>query len=319
MQYWRDKMDGMVRVCKDWYKAKDKKYRRKDGFSMDKQLKQQLDIAIKNVVNDWDFTILISGGGEVRVGKSVLGLQIMAYWAYQMEKKHGKNIPFNVKDNLVFQWEKLINHGHKLGNKHKYCPLQYDEAGETLEGRKSMTKELRQVRDYLRECGQYNFLNILVLPEFFDLPKGIALTRSTFLIDVTYTADKEGYFKRGHFKFYSRKKKKQLYLRGRKRLDYNAVPYNFKGTFEEFYPINEEDYRKKKHDAFKTRSNQSYSKTRMVRDLFWWYVYEEKNLLKQKEMIKLIKDKLGLSLSRTTISKAIKKIKKQFKNDSSKS
>lgn len=305
-----------VRVCKDWYKAEDYKRRRKDGFPMDAQLKRQLDIAIKNVVKDWDFTIIISGGGEVRVGKSLLGIQIMAYWAYRMEKEHGIKVPFSIKNNLVFQWQNLITHGHDLGKKHKYCPLQYDEAGETMEGRKSMTKSLRQVRDYLRECGQYNFLNILVLPEFFDLPKGIAITRSTFLIDVSYTANKEGYFQRGHFKFYSRKKKKKLYLEGKKKLNYNAVPYNFKGNFTEFYPIDEEEYRKKKHDAFATRSNISYTKALMFRDFLFWYIHEDQELLSQKEIVELIKKKIGFSMGASNVSRSIKKIKKQFKDGS---
>ena len=51
-------------------------------------LKLQLDALIKNVVNDWDFTIIISGSGEVRVGKSTLAAQIATYWTYEMWRVH---------------------------------------------------------------------------------------------------------------------------------------------------------------------------------------------------------------------------------------
>jgi hypothetical protein len=89
----------------------------------------------------------------------------------------------------------------------------------------------------------------MVMPEFFDLPKGIAITRSIFLIDVGYSASKEGMFKRGSFRFYSRRHKKLLYMKGKKELNYNSHPYNFMGEFRNFYPIDEEEYRKSKIEA----------------------------------------------------------------------
>jgi hypothetical protein len=84
-----------------------------------------------------------------------------------------------------------------------------------------MKQTTQAVRDYLRECGQYNMLNILVLPEFFDLPKGIALSRSIAMINVYWLPDKDGNFQRGFFKFYNKPDKKKLYLLGKKDLDYS--------------------------------------------------------------------------------------------------
>ena len=49
---------------------------------------------------------------------------------------------------------------------------------------------------------------ILILPDFFELPLNIAITRSNALLDVTY---RQG-FERGTFKFYGWDKKKLLYL-----------------------------------------------------------------------------------------------------------
>jgi hypothetical protein len=57
-----------------------------------------------------------------------------------------------------------------------------------------------------------NLLTILILPDFFSLPRGIALTYSAFLLDVNYYADEEGMFQRGFYDFYSRPTKKKLYF-----------------------------------------------------------------------------------------------------------
>lgn len=249
----------MVRVCEKWFPIGTYKNQRSPGFYMDGYLKNQLDILIKNVTKDWDFTIIISGGGEVRVGKSVLGMQIACYWAYEMERVHGIKVPFSL-DNFVLEWEKLIKQGHKMGQESHYCPLIYDEAGETLETGKVVTKETKEVMNYLRECGQYNFLNILILPDYFRLPIPIALTRSKCLLDVYYDTDDEGNFKRGFYKFYSSRQKKRLYLNGRKTLSYNAASHNFIGRFDNIYTIDEQKYRQLKNEAFAKRETQKLDK-----------------------------------------------------------
>lgn len=265
----------MVRVCEEWFPIGSYPRQKLEGFEMHEALKSQIDVMVKNITNDWDFTIIITGGGEVRVGKSALALQIGTYWTYMMEKIHGIKLPFSAKDNIIFQWEKLIEKGNELGSKHKYCCLVYDEAGETMEGTKSATMELRAVRDYLRECGQYNFLNILVLPEFFDLPKGIALTRSICLLDVYYTADAEGMFKRGYFNFYSRPKKKSLYLKGKKFLNYKASAFNFAGTFNRLYGIIDDNtYRETKKQALRNRESNSKDKTKLLAQTLTYILYK---------------------------------------------
>lgn len=297
----------MARVCQDWFPVGTYKGQREAGFYMDDNLKQQIDLLIKNVVRDWDFTIVITGGGEVRVGKSVLGLQIMAYWTHQVEQVHGIKVPFNAKTNIVFQWNKLIEMGNSLGEKSKYCALSYDEAGETMEGSKSATRELRAVRDYLRECGQYNFLNLLILPEFFDLPKGVAITRSIFLLDVSYAANEDGIFERGHFKFYSRRNKKQLYIKGKKELNYNAHPYNFSGRFFNFYPINEQEYRESKREALKNRETNSRDRVMDCRNASWLLLSELG--MKHEEIRQKMLEMTGTDFERQGISLGIKNAK----------
>lgn len=292
-----------MKVCQEWFPNENNP--EKSGFYMDGALAQQIEIAAKNVIKDWDFTIIITGGGEVRVGKSVLALQIAVYWSYLIWKLHGIKVPFEIRKNIVFQWNKLIKMGNELGETSKFCALLYDEAGETMEGTKTMSKELRAVRDYLRECGQYNFLNILVLPEFFDLPKGIAMTRSIFLIDVYYNPTDEGIFERGYFKFYSRKNKKYLYMKGKKDLNYNAHVYNFNGRFTNFYPINEQEYRLMKQEALRERETNKRDVNLEMRNVSWAML--NKNFgMSQPEIAELMFKKTGVVISKQAISHAIK-------------
>lgn len=234
----------MVHVCKDWFPET-------EGFDLNPMLKQQLDILLKNINKDWNFTILISGQGEMRVGKSLIGFQIAVYWTYMIEKLYNIKVPFNIKENIILNGNELLLKGKNLGAKYKYAVLDYDEAADDLESTKVLTSMTKMIKDWLRKSAQYNMLTILVQSEFFELPKPIAISRSICLIDVVYYADDEGNFKRGYFRFYSRQRKKLLYLRGKKMLDYNCVKPDFVGVFPHFYPINEEEYRKEKFSSLK--------------------------------------------------------------------
>jgi hypothetical protein len=232
----------MARVCQEWYPET-------DGFYMNDLLKQQIDIMLKNIVHDWEFTIIISGQGEFRVGKSILEMQIMAYWTYQIEHLYGFKVPFSVKSNMVLNGSDLINKGTYLGRNFKYASLGYDEAADDLETSKVLSLQTKLIKDWMRKSAQYNMLTILVQSEFFEVPRPIAISRSTFLLDVYYTADERGIFRRGYFNFYSRHNKKMLYIKGKKFLDYNAFKWDFRGNFTNFYTLNEEEYRKAKRDS----------------------------------------------------------------------
>ncbi|MBD3253146.1 hypothetical protein GF386_05415 [Candidatus Pacearchaeota archaeon] len=295
----------MVRVCQDWYPKGWDKRQLKDGFHLHDTLKEQLDILIKNVVNDWDFTIIISGSGEVRVGKSVLAMQIAAYWAYEMQRLFKKRVIFEIKTNIVFDGRKLIQQGNYLGQNYSFNPLVFDEAGADLEGKKAMQTITQDVLDFYRECGQYNLLNILVIPDFFDLPKGIALTRSMFLLDVYYNANEEGIFERGYFRFYSKRNKKQLYLKGKRELNYNAHTFNFRGNFRPFYPIDETEYRKAKQEALVKRENKRRNKFQMQRDACWYIFNQELGWAQEKIAIRM-ENLTGIYVDQSVISDGIR-------------
>jgi DNA-binding transcriptional regulator YiaG len=75
------------------------------------------------------------------------------------------------------------------------------------------------------------------------MPSSYAITRSVFFVDVRF----EGKFERGHFRFFSFKKKKDLYIYGKKTQDYDCVRPDFIGRFTKGYVVNEDEYRRCKH------------------------------------------------------------------------
>lgn len=256
-----------VWVCGDWFPVGSFS-KNIAGFPINRLLKTQLDYLIKNVVNDWDFTLLICGEGEVRIGKSTLAQQISTYWTWSLMHILKITLPHSVKENIVFNGSELISRGNKLGRSHLYSSLIFDEAGADLEGIKIMKQTTQAVKDYLRECGQYNMLNILVIPEFFDLPKGIAISRSIAMINVYWLPDEDGNFERGYFKFYNKPDKKWLYLKGKKDLDYNCQKETFYGRFYKFYTYNEDEYKKAKKDALKNREKTNSKELRIMETLY---------------------------------------------------
>ena len=311
-----------MRVCeKDFPLKEGEKSRRKPGFYLDPTLKQQLDYYIKNISKDWDFVIIVSGEGEVRVGKSVLALQIAAYYCSEIERIYGEKCPFDIDENIVFTGYNLIKKGNNLGVKYKYPVLIFDEAGADLESSKVMRYTTQAVKDFLRECGQYNMLTILVLPEFFDLPKGIALSRSDCLLNVYYLADEEGYFQRGYFKFFSKPMKKYLYLNGKKNLDYNAGytasrrNYDFFGTFPNFYPFNEDKYRKAKYKALKAREKMTNKELRMKTFLKGAFQYMIDCGLSYKEVAHEINQRSALKMSYVYVHRMLEKTKLYDEDD----
>lgn len=294
-----------TRVCKEWFPKGSYKGQREDGFPMATLLMESIDVLVKNVVDDWDFTIIVSGMGEVRVGKSILAMQVAIYWCYQMEKVHGIKVPFTIKNNIVLQGKKLIEKGNYLGKNHPYSPLQFDEAGADLEGRKVMRTITQDVLDYYRECGQYNMLNLIVLPEFFDLPKGIAVTRSICLLDVYYSIGDDGKFTRGYFRFFSRPAKKELYMKGKKDLDYGAAQCDFSGNFQGFCPVNEKEYKGLKREALVKRESQRRSKFQIQRDACWYLLTQEFGLT-QQVLGKRMEQLTGIFVAPMTISDGIR-------------
>jgi len=299
----------MVRVCEDTLPAKGKC---KAGFHIDEVLKANLDLYVKNAKNDWDFVLIISGGGQVRVGKSVLALQLAYYWKDQMKKVHGIDVPFTIEDNIVFRGKDLIKKGNHLGKNYPHSPLVFDEAGADLLGVKWQQKSTQDVMDFLRESGQYNLFTILVIPDFFDMKKGVALSRSDCLIDVYVLPNEKGIWERGFYNFYSRPSKKNLYLFGKKELNYSAAKKDFHGRFYNNYPIDEQKYREAKAIALKERENDKPIDKYLIQRNVLFKIMTD-NGFNQRQISDLMKEH-GIKLTNTAICEALSSFKAQTYN-----
>lgn len=188
------------------------------SYPMEEALVKNLEKLRNKQKQDWDFKILVSGDGMTRTGKTTIGGQIARFFD-----------PFATeKDNWCYDGTKLADMGLKLGNGRV---LVYDEAKAGLDVKKVLYKASLSIMDYFNECGYLNQFMIIILPDFFDLNKGIALNLSIAMINVKL---REG-FNRGKFDFYSRKHKRLLYHLGkRKHNEYGAYPPSFSGNFANY-------------------------------------------------------------------------------------
>jgi hypothetical protein len=216
-------------------------------YWMDNGLKKILNSIAYNIPNDWDSIILISGSGMVRVGKSVLGQQIGHYLAYKLGTSW-------TIENIVFTGQELMDKAKKAP---KNTVFVYDEGRQELDTKKVMEDITKTLLDFFSEAGMYNHCIIIILPEFFDLPKGIAINRSELLINVyrdrSGKKDDSGEdviaFERGFFKGYHRTTKKKLYIFGKKNFnDYDCVKQDFVGKFPNIFTIDKDSYLAKKKD-----------------------------------------------------------------------
>ena len=221
------------------------------NYWIDGLLKSNLNSIIYNMRKDYDSVILVSGSGMVRVGKSVIAQQIGYFIASRL------NTPF-IKDNeipnIVFSGKELISSAKKLP---KNSVIIYDEARGELDNKKIMENITKSLLDFFAECGMYNHCLIMVLPDYFELPKSIAINRSECLINVLRipedAIDEEGNevvsFERGVFEFYNRHGKKMLYILGKKNYDDYSIGKKYRsffGDFPNFFIVNRENYEEKK-------------------------------------------------------------------------
>lgn len=276
-----------------------------EPFYMDNGLKRILNSIAYNVPNDWDSVILMSGSGMVRVGKSVFAQQIGFYLSQRLNTSWGI-------DNIVFSGEELMQKARTMP---KNSVFVYDEARGELDTKKVMEDITKTLMDFFAECGMYNHVIIIVLPDFFDLPKGIAISRSELLINVyrdrAERKDKDGEsiieFKRGFFDGYHRGTKKRLYMFGKKNFnDYTCVKRDFFGHFPNVFTVNKEQYLSKKLEYLardRTKEDKDYKFNVCLQVL--------SNHMPATQAEKELRD-MGLRISNDTIMRRNKKFTKEI-------
>lgn len=266
------------------------------GYWMDGYLKSNCDSIIYNLEQDWDFIFIITGDGMTRVGKSVLAQQIGYYIAYNLKT------PFDI-NNIIFSGAELIKKGTTFPPKSVFV---YDEARADLDNKKQMHTYTKNLLDYFAECGMYNHFIILVLPEFFELPKTIALNRAEALINVKRETEvvktKDGAvinFKRGKFDFYNKVGKRKLYFEGKKNFNfYNPRHRVFYGEFRDFSTINKEAYTKRKIEFLRRDRDDQAKRLSPMND---------RRLRQRNIAFKIIIDELGWT--QTKLAKVLKDFK----------
>ena len=219
----------------------------------------------------------------VRTGKSTLAQQLCYYYTQRINELHGLNLTFTQK-NIVFRTDKLIKRAYSLP---KYSALILDEGDDLTEH--AASEKTREIRRFLRKSGQLNLFIIMILPDFFEMPKAIAMHRSNFLIDVKF----EDEFDRGYFEYYNFTDKKKLYVRGKKFNDYDAHTATLtNGRFVNKYCVNEKTYRRMKYQDMveqnekeEERISRSVRRIIMIETFGKVYSYlQEKFGLQQKQV-----------------------------------
>lgn len=262
------------------------------SFPIDTVLKSELDkVRYRVEKKDFDFVAIIDG--REGSGKSVLAQQVGAYLD-----------PNFSLDNIVFTSEEFIKKIKDPRIKKGTCVI-LDEAFNAINSRASMSEVNRSMGAVATEMRQKNLYVLIVLPSFFDLDKQFAIHRSSSLIHV-YLKDN---VQRGQFLIFPRSKKLHLYLNGKKTYNYSKPKSPFPPCrFTNHYTVDENDYRRKKADAFKRRSVSNQARNWLnQRNAYIKYLYKVMTLT-QEELGKIPTNFGVVPVSQRHISRVLSEI-----------
>ena len=194
--------------------------------------------------HNWDNVILVTGregDGKtsfVKIASYILDPSVTTdRWAYNAEQfesiidnddlPEGANIIWDESDELAQHWSNNIV--------------------------QAMTRKMKRIR-------KKRLTIWLITPTFFDMKKYFAIFRARCLFDVYAEPrrNKEtGVFEanRGRVRFFSWEKKRELYIKGVKEWNMNAVMPNFIDSFGKVpdgYPVSEDELELKKDEAMKS-------------------------------------------------------------------
>jgi len=293
----------------------------KQGFYMDGYLAENLQHIPQFLKRDFDCVGIISGRGKVRTGKSTIASQVAFYCAWLLAggemclerneegrfinprviKKPDKPLNFSLK-NYVFDPEDLMRLGRTLDPN---SVIVYDEGRTGLDAKTSMTSLNRLLEDFFQECGQYNHVILIVLPDFFKLHMDYAVSRSYFLIDVFLDEN----FNRGFFNFYNETQKDFLYNHGKKKLGilskYSASYPSFTGKFPGWLPFDKDEYSKLKRLALKKKElGQQKTKIKEQRDALV-YLYKKDMDLTMVDVAEKMSEVLKKKIGKDTVDHAL--------------
>lgn len=133
--------------------------------------------------------------------------------------------------------------------------------------------------NHMQLIRQKNLFIILVLPDFFSLSKNIAIFRASHLF-IPYSVD----YTHGDVAVFDRETKRELYIKGKQFLNYQAVQPNFRTDFQMGWFVDEEIYkqRKEQHLIEQSKVKEKGAKASNQRNLLCYLLHKEtKMTLKQ--------------------------------------
>ncbi len=227
-------------------------------YYLDEKIKKQIDEKVKPSLEkkDEDYCILIDG--RERQGKSVFGFQIGRYID-----------PSLSLNRICFSSDEFRK---AILNAKKGQVVIFDEAYRGFGSTSALSEVNKILRAMMMEMGQKNLCVIIILPTFYLLEKYVALWRTRVLIHIR---------RKGYFSCFNARKKQELYLNpiGKRNYSYSHVKTGFKGRFYGKYAIDEQQYRKKKAEAFQLEFKKTkYEKYMEQRDKLISYIFKKGNL-----------------------------------------
>ena len=249
-------------------------------YYLDGYLKANVDHMIKDVTKrNYDgFTLVV---GREGFGKSTITMQLAMYC----------DPTFNL-DRVCFTADQFRE---AVETAPKYSAIVFDETMGYLSARGAMSEFNRVLIKVMSEMRSKNLFVFLCIPNFFMMDWYVAQHRTTGLLYIR---------QRGRFGSYDYPTKKKLYRQGKKEHRY-CVPPNFYGSFVKYFPLDEEDYEKKKQRAINDFTQEKNKNARRLkeRNILIYHIISRK-LMEKKELSSI------LGISTATIGQIVKRISK---------
>lgn len=187
------------------------------------------------IVPDYHNFILANGIVTHNSGKTTLSQAAMYYLD-----------PTICLDRIVFDGQDLMK---QIDIAEKGQGIIFDEAVMSLASQDFATDLQKALIKKFTLIRSKNLYIMLIIPNFFLMRKWFSIDRTKFML---YTYSPDG-ISRGYFRFFSWNRKKELYLKGFKFMNVNAVAPNFRGRFTdtEGFFIDPDAYEAKKQAAIK--------------------------------------------------------------------